>query len=287
MYAGDKVTLTWYALALAAFYLGLSNLLRRRTDAEPSTLKLVYMLHVAIAVAFMTIAIPLKLNEHWITIGWLIESAVLLFVAVVTQTNFLRYFAGITLALGIVRLLVYDNFHVETLVFNARFATYLVAIAILGAILYFGERVASSREMPVIRLAGIALNLLALIALTLEAHDYFHRQVGRARGSTQAADLLLAWDFSYSAIWLIYGAGMMAFGFWKRDAFVRWQALALIAFTIGKVFIYDVWSLDKVYRIVSFVALGVVLMAISFNYERVWLKLSPRGAENAAKGTPA
>ena len=288
MYVSEKVTLTWYALALAAVYLGLSSLLRRRTDAEPSALMLIYMLHVAIAVAFITIAIPLKLNEHWITIGWLIESAVLLFVAVRTQTNFLRYFAGTTLALGIVRLLVYDNFHTETLVFNARFATYLVAIAILGAIIFFGERVASSREMPVIKLAGVGLNLLALIALTLEAHDYFNRQVGAASGNTQVlSDLRLAWDFSYSAIWLVYGAGMMVFGFWKRDAFVRWQALALMAFTIGKVFTYDVWSLEKVYRIVSFVALGVVLMAISFIYQRDWLKLSLRAAENAVKGTSA
>jgi uncharacterized membrane protein len=291
MYGSEKVTLTWYALALAALYLGLSILFRWRTNADPDTLKLINMLHIAIAVAFITIAIPLKLNAHWITIGWLIESAVLLFVAVRTQTDFLRYFAGITLALGIFRLLVFDNFQTQTLVFNARFATYLVAIAILGAIIFFGERVASSREMPVIKLAGIALNLLALIALTLEAHDYFNRQVAAAYGvagyTERFTDIRLAWDFSYSAIWLIYGAGMMAFGFWKRDAFVRWQALALMAFTIGKVFTYDVWSLEKAYRIVSFIALGVVLMAISFIYQRDWLKLSPGSAESTAKGTSA
>jgi uncharacterized membrane protein len=79
----------------------------------------------------------------------------------------------------------------------------------------------------------------------------------------------------------------MAFGFWKRDAFVRWQSLVLMAFTIGKVFTYDVWSLDKGYRILSFIALGVVLMAISFIYQRDWLKLSPLAAEKAVKGTSA
>ena len=290
MYESEKVTLTWYALALAAVYLGLSVLLQRRTHAEPSTLKLSNMLHVAIAVAFITIAIPLKLNEHWITIGWLIESAVLLLVAVRTQTDFLRYFAGTTLALGIGRLLMFDNFHTQTLVFNARFATYLVAICILAAILFYGERVASSREMPVIKLAGIALNLLALIALTLEAHDYFNRQVAAGYGpagyTQRLTDIRLARDFSYSAIWLAYGAGMMAFGFWKRDAFVRWQALVLMAFTIGKVFTYDTWSLEKGYRILSFIALGIVLMAISFIYQRDWLKLSPRSSETA-KGISA
>ena len=292
MYEQEKTKLTWYALALAAVYLFLSSLFRRRVGAEPNTLKLINMLHVAVAIGFITIAVPLKLNAHWITIGWLIESAVLLFVAVRTQTNFLRYFAGITLALGVIRLLMIDSDHIQSmLIFNSRFATYLVAIAIMGAILYFGERVASSREMSVIRLAGIALNLLALIGLTLEAHDYFSRQVAASysvAGYTERyTDLHLAWDFSYSAIWLLYGAGMMAFGFWKRDAFVRWQALVLMAFTVGKVFIYDTWSLEKAYRILSFIGLGVVLMAISFIYQRDWLKLSPRAAEKGAKGISA
>src|SRR5215472_1412290 len=127
MYESEKVRLTWYALALAAVYLFLSSLFRRRVGAEPDTLKLMNMLHVAIAVAFITIAIPLKLNAHWITIGWLIESAVLLFVAVRTQTNFLRYFAATTLALGVIRLLVVDSDRIQNmLVFNARFATYVV-----------------------------------------------------------------------------------------------------------------------------------------------------------------
>ena len=70
----------------------------------------------------------------------------------------------------------------------------------------------------------------------------------------------------------------MVFGFFKQTAFVRWQALVLIAVTIVKVFIYDVHQLDKGYRILSFIALGVVLLAISFIYQRDWLKLSVRSS---------
>jgi uncharacterized membrane protein len=65
----------------------------------------------------------------------------------------------------------------------------------------------------------------------------------------------------------------MIIGFWRASAFVRWQALVLIAFTIVKVFIYDTSELDQVYRILSFVALGVLLLAISFAYQREWIKL--------------
>jgi len=77
----------------------------------------------------------------------------------------------------------------------------------------------------------------------------------------------------------------MAIGFSRRSAFIRWQSLVLIAVTIVKVFLYDVSALDKGYRILSFVALGAVLLGISFIYQRDWLKLSPRSPEERAGKT--
>ena len=74
----------------------------------------------------------------------------------------------------------------------------------------------------------------------------------------------------------------MMFGFGRRSAFVRWQALVLIAVTIGKVFIFDASGLQQGYRILSFIALGAVLMAISYIYHRDWLKLSGRGGPETA-----
>jgi uncharacterized membrane protein len=59
---------------------------------------------------------------------------------------------------------------------------------------------------------------------------------------------------------------LMLFGFWKRSAFVRWQAIVLLAVTIGKVFVFDTSNLQEGYRILSFIALGVVLMGMSYIY---------------------
>ena len=79
----------------------------------------------------------------------------------------------------------------------------------------------------------------------------------------------------------------MMFGFWKPSAFVRWQALVLIALTIGKVFLFDVSELQQGYRILSFIALGAVLMGISYVYHRDWLMLSRRNSENSEQETSA
>lgn len=277
MYERQTATLTWYSLILAGAYLGISSLFRRRLSNQDT--RLISVLHVAISVAFITIAIPLKLNAQWITIGWLIESAVLLWISARMGNNFLRYLAISSLGLGIFRLLAFDRFQTEMLFFNARFGTYLVAIAVLAGIVRYGERHVSENERPMIHLAFVLLNFLALLALTWEASDYFDRQLIASQqaglGGVNYAQLRLARDFSYSAIWLVYGCGLMATGFWKRSAFVRWQALVLMALTIVKVFLYDVSALDRGYRILSFVILGAVLMGVSFIYQRDWLKLAP------------
>jgi uncharacterized membrane protein len=220
------------------------------------------------------------MNGHWITMGWLVESAVLLWIAVKTQTDLLRYLAVTALVLGIFRVLFIDNFYPQTLILNWRFATYMVAVAILGGIIYFGQRYAKERERPFLHFASIALNVLALIALSSEAYSYFERQGAVThRFAGYAGDFQLARDFSFSVIWLVYGAMLMIVGFKRRSAFVRWQALALITVTIGKVFLYDFSELQRGYRILSFIALGAVLLGISFIYQRDWLKLSSRSAE--------
>lgn len=280
MYRDEKGTLTAYALGLAAAYLGLSNAFKRRLAQAEG--RVINLLHIAIAIAFITIAIPLKLSHHWITMGWLVESAVLLWIAVWTRTDFLRYMAVAALVLGLFRLLVFP-ISADQFIFNARFATYLIAIAVLGGIVYFGGRSASENEKGFIMVAAVVLNLLALRALTLEASGYFSRQESAlytvAGYSNDYQQFWLMRQFSYSAIWLIYGAALMSVGFWKKSAFIRWQGLALIAVTIGKVFLYDSSNLKTGYRILSFIALGVVLLAISF----VYFKISARSPEKSSE----
>jgi uncharacterized membrane protein len=285
MYQSETATLTWFALGLGAIYLCISAMFKKRfPDDDVSVINL---LHVAIAIAFITIAIPLKLEAHWITISWLIESATLLWISVRTKTNFLGYLAIAALSLGIFRLLAFDHFYTHTLIFNARLATYAVAIAVLAGIATLGKQHASENERPFLHLAVIALNLLALVALTREAADYFDRQlISMGYQFQNYRQISLVREFTYSAIWLIYGAVLMVVGFRKRSAFLRWQALILIAFTAGKIFLYDMSQLGGSYRILSFIALGAVLLGISFIYQRDWLKLSPDSPGPSAPAQP-
>src|SRR5437588_520051 len=174
------------------------------------------------------------------------------------------------------------------LIFNARFATFAVAIAVLAAIVYYAARHPKYRGGAAA--AVIAINVLALLGMTYEINDFFARRMTYINylPAPNWQDLRVLRNFSFSALYMAYGAALMAVGFWRRSAFLRWQALVLLALTIGKVFTYDVWELEKGYRIISFIVLGVLLLGISFVYQRDWLKLSATTADSGlAKGSSA
>jgi len=70
------------------FYLLLLRLpARGRLKASPTALE---SLHLAAAVVFLTIAIPLKAQGRWLTVGWLAEGAALLWVAERVKSRLLR-----------------------------------------------------------------------------------------------------------------------------------------------------------------------------------------------------
>ncbi|MGO9084468.1 MAG: DUF2339 domain-containing protein [Candidatus Sulfotelmatobacter sp.] len=290
----DKTYMAWFALGLAAVYIFLSRQVHRRA-LTPRASEILYFLHLAVALGFITVAIPIRLDAHWITIGWFVEAGVLLWVANRVQSDFLNVFALGALVLGVVRLLLIDNFQTTQLLFNMRMATHAVAVVVLGAVAWYASKREDDSGRTVAAVALVALNVLALIALSREVADYYARQMAAyrpvrpitgspARYHYYYYDLHridIERDFTYSALWMAYGAMLMVVGFLRRSAFVRWQALLLIAATIVKVFVYDVSQLDRGYRIVSFIVLGVLLLAISFVYQRDWLRLSTK---NRAQG---
>jgi uncharacterized membrane protein len=53
-----------------------------------------------------------------------------------------------------------------------------------------------------------------------------------------------------------------------KSAALRWQGLALFGVTTLKVFALDLSYLRGFYRIASSIALGVVLLVVSFLYQR-------------------
>jgi uncharacterized membrane protein len=87
--------------------------------------------------------------------------------------------------------------------------------------------------------------------------------------SDKITNLQLAQRLSLSMVWMVYGGAMLVIGLWRRNKLLRMMALALLSITIIKVFFFDLSSLERLYRIISFIVLGVILLAVSFLYQRL------------------
>jgi uncharacterized membrane protein len=85
-------------------------------------------------------------------------------------------------------------------------------------------------------------------------------------------------QFTYSASFMVFGALLLLLGFARSSAFLRWQALCILAITIGKVFLVDMSQLSQGYRILSFLGLGALLLTVSFVYQKDWLSLRRQSA---------
>jgi len=271
----------WLAVAFAAFYLLLLRLpARGRLRASPALLS---GLHLAAAVVFLTIAIPLKTHGRWLTIGWLVEGAALLWLAGRLGKQLLQALALVCLALGLMALLAVNPAVVTVPVFNQRFATYAAGIAVFVFVAWVAQKAPAQKHgVPIIPWASLAalsiplVNGLILLAIGWEIHSYWWYL--RWRGDWNLMhDYSMYAQFTYSAWFMIFGALLLAAGFWRRSHFLRWQALVLLVATVGKVFLSDVSTLSQGFRILSFLGLGALLLAVSFVYQRDWLHLRGHG----------
>jgi uncharacterized membrane protein len=72
-----------------------------------------------------------------------------------------------------------------------------------------------------------------------------------------------------SALWSLVGLVVLVAGLRVDIAPVRTAGLALLLVAVGKVFVFDLSTLSSVYRVASFIVLGLLLLAGAFAYQRL------------------
>jgi uncharacterized membrane protein len=71
-----------------------------------------------------------------------------------------------------------------------------------------------------------------------------------------------------SGSWLLYSIILLVLGFWRRITRLRIMAIFLLGISVLKIFIYDLSFLETLYRIFSFIGLGLILLIASYLYQR-------------------
>jgi len=257
----DRWPLTFLVLALSAGHLFAARLVPPPKAGESP---LVRLLFAGLALTFATLAIPIRLEGKWITLAFAVEGAVLVWTGFRSMAGFLRAGGYFLLALAAARLLVFP-LPAPQFLFNERFAAYVVLTFCFGVVVYAAREHESSVGRDELNALGgfaVAINVFALVALSLELWDHFGSHAGLGIDSGLAQHLAL------SLLWTAYASGLIALGVRCESALLRWQALVLFGLVVVKVFVYDSSYLERFYRIISFFILGLVLLIVSFLYQR-------------------
>jgi hypothetical protein len=226
--------------------------------------------------AFVTVAVPLQLEKQWITIGWGLEGAALVWLFRRIPHRGLLAWAAVLLAAVFVRLTLNPavlSYHApgERAIFNWYLYTYLVAALAFFAAAYWLPR--DGRWKRAIAAAGTMGTILLFLLLNIEIADFF------STGPVLTFNFLsssLAQDLTYTMGWAAFAVALLITGLLLRTRAVRVAALMLLLVTILKCFLHDLARLGGLYRVGSLLGLALSLVAVGVLLQRFVMSKPPR-----------
>ncbi|HEY3297672.1 MAG TPA: DUF2339 domain-containing protein [Armatimonadota bacterium] len=249
-----------FAIVLAAAYVTLSHKVFL-THFEDRKLCAMYL---AIASGFLVIAVPLQLSGYWVALGWGMEAAVLSYIGFRLGSWKTRCVALGILALAGFNLLIHT---IDALMdwqskafTDLRMPTYLLLAGVAALIIYYYRRhkdVLTDVEQ-FLAADGLVVCAAFQLLIGLSSEVYMLEHATRTVNPSVALTLL----------WVVYGLIAIVLGIRYKHRPIRIFALVILGITLWKTYISDVWMLETVWRIVAFLALGVILLAVSYFYTK-------------------
>jgi uncharacterized membrane protein len=252
--AGHRAGANAWLFALAGAHLVLGTLvLRSRVSRE------IALLLCAVAAGIVGVAISVSLDGPAVVAAWSFEALVLAWAGRRTSTPERGLVASLVFAgLAAGHVLVFEV-PPDSLAYGVH--SIPVAIGSVGLVLLaLGGIAAAYREVRE-PLAWAATALVVYLASGLVVD-----LAGASEGhSTQTSQLAL------SGFWGALGFAAILAGLVRRKRELRLAGLAVLALAVGKVFLVDLAHLESIWRVGSFLAIGLLLLAGAFAYQRARL----------------
>ena len=188
----------------------------------------------------------------------------------------LTLFAGIASVIGLMVLEspIFRPTDVGGVFFNLLLLGYAMP-AVLALLLSYA--VAGRRPASYANTIAAGALVLALTYVTFEIRRLYHGPV-LTRGPTTGVE-----QYTYSIAWLAFGVALLGIGILVNSQRARLASAVVIALTILKAFLIDMSTLTGVYRALSFMCLGLVLVAIGWLYQRILFRRQRPPAAPAAQ----
>jgi len=265
--------LGFYTVVMAILYLGIGSFSIRRSAGDSN----LFLVLLGLSLTFLTLAIPIQLKQNWISIGWAVEAVILCWIGFRLDDANTRWAALLIASMVSVRLLIYESplravlAKDYTFFFNRRGLTFLIGVMAIFALanLYARYRLRLS-ETEQWLMAGLVVlaNFLILFFMTTEIRQYFERNYYQIEDGGLRREIHSRMQLAVSALWGIYSIILVTIGIIRRFRPIRILAIFLFAVTILKVFLSDLQQMEKIYRIVASIGLGVLLLGVSMMYQK-------------------
>jgi uncharacterized membrane protein len=260
--SGHESGATAWVVVAAAAHIVLGGLgFRQRMSREIAAMV------AAVGIGLSAVAVGLALDGPALVVGWSVEAAVLAWVASATRER--RAF------FGTVAFLVLAGGHILAIEAEPEslyrgvddLGETAVALLVFAIAAFVSARLVPEDVPGLVRpdigarpileataaVAVVYLGSVAIVDLTRDSGD----------DPGQTPQVLL------SAYWSVLGFAALLYGLVRDLRPLRLAGFALLALAIAKVFLFDLSTLESIYRVLSFIALGLLLLAAAFAYQRI------------------
>lgn len=246
---------SWHGLFtvfLALLYLLLSLFLQKRKAGD---LLLLYAF-LGTGLSLVTIAIPLQMDGDWRAVFWLAEAAILFYCGVKARDTWVQR-AGLLLLAVTSTIPLLNPVYEAVPVFNLQCLSASLAIAGLFFVFYTFYFNPDLKDRKAAWPAAVYGVILTLKQLSWELSNfYLYYKLGYQD------------DFAVSLAWLVLALVFLVTGLMKNIEGFRYLSLSLLGLIIGKVLLLDLQNLAIVFRVMLLLLTGVVLVGVSFIYQR-------------------
>jgi uncharacterized membrane protein len=218
-----------------------------------------------------------NLEFYTLVLVWILGSIPMYILGVRLRYRLLMYLALSTLGLGAVPILFrgftfysYEHF---VPVINLRFLSF---VCVIGVFFFFYQYMKQKQDMKkslylsYIRQTLFFLSVSAVfLIVTLEINDTFEATMLRLVAEREEViQLRNLQQLSISIAWLLLSCLFLWIGIWQKKQSVRILSICVFGLSILKIFLFDLSFLTMLYRIFSFMGLGIILLAVSFIYQK-------------------
>lgn len=287
---GSTIIFNWllwgYGVPALSFWTA-SYLLQKRGDDVPLRMIEAAAILFTVLLAFMEIRHAINGGKIYVADTGLVEcglqSSVALAMAIGLERLRLRSHSIVhniaaillTVAAGLIALfgsLGLENpmiWHINVggLVINKLLLAYAMPAVLMLILSYV---IAGHRARAYANTIATGALVMTLAYISFEIRRFYHGPV------ISSGDIKDAEQYTYTIAWLAFGVVLLAAGVLFNSQRARLASAAVIALTILKAFLVDMSELTGVYRSLSFMVLGLVLVAIGWLYQRILFRNAPQ-----------